>query len=127
MNKTNKTQKQIEQLFASVREDVAVPSYGNFYSKIQVVEKPVTKLEGVRNTLRGWKLIPSMRIWIGVTLAVVIVLPVIYSVLAPQVSDPVITIISDEGSHEIETLTNEDEFISTVLDRYLQQLETVNG
>lgn len=124
MNNNNKT---IENLFSQVRSDVVVPSYGAFYAKMQMAEKSVTKTEGVRNTLRGWKLIPSMRIWIGVTLAVVIVLPVIYSVQAPQVSDPVITIISDEGSHEIETLTNEDEFISTVLDRYLQQLETVNG
>lgn len=124
MNSNNKT---IEKLFTSVRENTTVPSYGNFYSKIQVVEKPVTKPEGVRNTLRGWKLLPSMRIWIGVALAVVIVLPVVYSVQVPQVPDPVVTAISDEGSHEIETLINEDEFISTILDRYLQQLETING
>lgn len=124
MNSNNKT---IENLFSQVCNDVAVPSYGAFYAKMQAAEKPVTKLEGVRNTLRGWKLIPSMRIWIGVTLAVVIVLPVVYSVQVPQVPDPVVTAISDEGSHEIETLINEDEFISTVLDRYLQQLETING
>lgn len=113
----------IENLFSQVRNQVAVPSYATFYSKVQSVTKPKT----VRNTLRGWKLIPSMRIWVGVTLAVVIVLPVVYSVQAPQVPDPVVAVISDEGSHEIETLTNEDEFISTILDRYLQQLETING
>jgi hypothetical protein len=120
MNKNNQT---IENLFSQVRNDIAVPSYGSFYAKMQHVTKP----EGVRNTLRGWKLIPSMRIWIGVTLAVVIVLPVVYSVQAPQVPDPVVAAISDEGNHEIETLINEDEFISTILDRYLQQLETMNG
>ena len=120
MNNNNKT---IEKLFSQVRNDVVVPSYGAFYAKMQSVTKP----NEVRNTLRGWKLIPSMRIWIGVTLAVVIVLPVVYSVQTPQVSDPVVAVISDEGSHEIETLINEDEFISTVLDRYLQQLETING
>ncbi len=120
MNQNNKT---IENLFSQVRSDVTVPSYGAFYAKMQ----SVTRQDEARNTLRGWKLIPSMRIWIGVTLAVVIVLPVIYSVQAPQVPDPVVTAISDEGSHEIETLTSEDEFISNILDRYLQQLETING
>lgn len=124
MNSNNKT---IENLFSQVRNDVVVPSYGAFYAKMQAVEKSVTKPKTMRNTLRGWKLIPSMRIWIGVMLAVVIVLPVVYSVQVPQVPDPVVTAISDEGNHEIETLINEDEFISNILDRYLQQLETMNG
>lgn len=117
MNSNNKT---IENLFSQVRNQVAVPSYATFYDTMN----SVTKTETIRNTLRGWKLLPSMRIWIGVALAVVIVLPVVYSVQVPQVPDPVVTAISDEGSHEIETLINEDEFISTILDRYLQQLAT---
>jgi len=120
MNNTNKT---IENLFSQVREDVTVPSYETFYSAMH----DVTKQDVVRNTLRGWKLIPSMRIWVGVTLALLIVLPVVYSVKVSKAPDSVFTVISEEGSHEIETLTNEDVFISNVLDRYLQQLETING
>lgn len=123
MNNTHKTQKQIEQLFASVRDSVSTPSYGDFYAKMQ----SVTKQDNSRNTLRGWKLIPSMRIWVGITLAAVIVLPVLYSVQAPRVPDSVAAVILDEGNHEIETLINEDEFITNILDRYLQQFETING
>ncbi len=122
MNKDNKTQKQIEQLFVSVREDVKVPSYGTFYSRMQSVTKPTE----ARNTVRGWKLIPSLRMVVGIVFVSVLMLPVIYSHKASE-TDPLLVTISDEGTQEIENLVHEDELISDILNRYLQQLETING
>lgn len=120
MNKTHKT---IENLFSQVRNDVTVPSYGAFYATMQ----PVTKPAEVRNTLRGWKLIPSIRIWVGITLAVVLMLPVVYSVQTPQVLDPALVLITEEADREIQTIINEDQFINSLLDQYLQQLEMIQG
>ncbi len=116
----NKNYKSIENLFSQVHNDVTVPSYETFYLKMQ----SVTKQSVVRNTLRGWKLIPSMKLLVGVTLVAVLMIPVIYS---PKVSDPVIVTISEEGSREIVSIENEDVFITFAIDQYLQQLKTING
>ncbi len=117
MNNNNKT---IENIFSQVRNDVAVPSYATFYSQMQSVTKP----NEVRNTLRGWKLIPSMKLLVGATLVAVLMVPVIYS---PKASDPVFATISEEGNREIVSIENEDAFITYTIDQYLHQLEAING
>ena len=118
---TNKT---IENLFSQVRNDVTVPSYETFLQR-------VTKQNEERNTLQGWKIIPSVikfpwmaRVLVGVTLVAVLVLPMVYS---SQVSDLVLVTISEEGDREIAFIENEDAFITYALDQYLQQLVTING
>ena len=117
MSKENNT---IEQLFDSVRNDVVVPSYAQFS---QIIQRPiksptkgfVTKMQLHRKTY-GW----MIRSIVLASIALVVILPVVYSGQGGISFET--QIVSDEAEGEIALLEQEDLLIGNSVDNMLNQL-----